>query len=79
MAASELDEVLRIQAKESGRGAAILSIENALYGWGYVEEGYLDGGYWWPFFIPGDQFKSSGATFNEQRSIVRDTTCKTAA
>jgi hypothetical protein len=68
----EVDVALQAKAKAIGRSAAILSQHGSLYGWGYTDTRYLNGGYWWPFFIESDQFRRSNVQWEESRLEVRD-------
>lgn len=68
----ELDKALQAKAKETGTGAAVIVEDNCLYGWGYTDERYKDGPYFWPFFIESDTFRDAKKTYTETRSQVKD-------
>ena len=63
----DIDKALQKKAKESDRSAAVLTEDNCLYGWGYTDERYKDGPYFWPFFIESDKFNAAGKKWVETR------------
>ena len=69
---ADIDVALQAKAKETGHGVAVLAEHNSLYGWGYTDKRYLEGGYWWPFFIESDAFLNANTVHIEQRKEVRD-------
>jgi hypothetical protein len=68
----EIDHALQQKAKEIQTGAAILTTDSCLYGWGYTDARYKDGPYFYPFFIESDKFRRANKTHLETRIQVKE-------
>ena len=70
-----VDASLQQKAKETETGAAILTVDNCLYGWGYTSSAYKDGPYFYPFFIESDRFNDAGKKWVETRVNHKENEC----